>query len=314
MKTPALKLIAVVLSAGIAGWALPGYTEEAPVIDDSANYALSQSQDEAFMPEKPVKQVEQDDSDWQQPLAQTQPNEKYAETQQESDDNVLLSRLHALEQEVQQLRGQLEVQAHDFKLLQQQQLAFYKDLDSRLSKGSSAEANTNKQAAFSLDDAQGATSQKELQSNSLAKPQAKAPTKTSTKLVSTNPADEQLSYVAAYELVKTRQFDKAQTAMEQFIQDYPSSQFAPNAHYWLGELYMLKRQFLFASREFSQVIKQFPKSTKVAASQLKLAYAYVDMGNIVEAKQQLQQVIQQYPDTSTAQLAKRKLSQLNGNG
>lgn len=313
MKTPALKLIAVVLSAGIAGWSLPGYAEEAPVIDDSANYALSQSQDEAFMPEKPVKQVEQDDSDWQQPLAQTQPNEKYAETQQAGDDNVLLSRLHALEQEVQQLRGQLEVQAHDFKLLQQQQLAFYKDLDSRLSKGPSEQANTNKQTAFSLDDAQGAISQKETQSNQL-KPQAKAPVKASPKLVSTNPADEQLSYVAAYELVKTRQFDKAQTAMEQFIQDYPSSQFAPNAHYWLGELYMLKRQFLFASREFSQVVKQFPKSTKVAASQLKLAYAYVDMGNIGEAKQQLQQVIQQYPDTSTAQLAKRKLSQLNGNG
>ena len=53
-----------------------------------------------------------------------------------NDNAKLIDKIQSLQQEVQELRGQLEVQAHDLKLLQQQQVAFYKDLDARLGSGS----------------------------------------------------------------------------------------------------------------------------------------------------------------------------------
>lgn len=50
---------------------------------------------------------------------------------------MLLSRLEAAQQEIQQLQGKIEVQAHDLKLLHEQQRAFYEDLDKRLTQISS---------------------------------------------------------------------------------------------------------------------------------------------------------------------------------
>jgi len=114
-----------------------------------------------------------------------------------------------------------------------------------------------------------------------------------------------------YEMIKNKQFDQAMTAMQSFVDDYPQSHYAANAHYWLGELYLLKRQFLFASKEFQQVLKDYPRSTKVAASMLKLGYAYAEMGNKPQAKKQFELVIQQFPDSSTAQLAKNKLTEIS---
>lgn len=281
---------------------------EAPVVDDSANYAENYAQDEPFIAGKPVKQVEQDSQEWQQPISQgNQDNEV-------SDDAGLLAKFNAMQQEIQQLRGQLEVQAHDLKLLQQQQLAFYKDLDSRLSSKSAEIGSSNRQAALSLDDNDKNTEEKPAnnESSQVNSVGAGAKQEVSTKKLRGNPADEQLSYVAAFQLIKKKEFDQALEAMQAFVENYPQSQYAPNAHYWSGELYLLKHQFLFASREFTTVLKQFPRSTKVAASTLKLGYAYADMGNLAAAKRELNQVIQHYPDTSTAQLAKQKLIQLSG--
>ena len=36
-----------------------------------------------------------------------------------------------------------------------------------------------------------------------------------------------------------RQFEKAITSFNQFLQQYPDGQYAANAHYWLGELYLV---------------------------------------------------------------------------
>ncbi len=43
-----------------------------------------------------------------------------------------MNKIQGLQQDIQELRGQLEIQTHDLKSLQQQQLAFYKDLDTRM--------------------------------------------------------------------------------------------------------------------------------------------------------------------------------------
>ncbi len=46
----------------------------------------------------------------------------------------LINKIEAMEQEILQLRGQLEVQSHQLKLLSDQQKTYYKDLDARVSK------------------------------------------------------------------------------------------------------------------------------------------------------------------------------------
>lgn len=201
----------------------------------------------------------------------------------------LINKIQAMQQELQELRGQVEVQAHDLKMLKEQQLAFYRDLDSRLGNKKLAEAN------------------KDSDKVSQTKQQTK-----SAKSVSSNPADEQISYLRAYELVKNRQFTDAITAMEDFLQEYPQSGYSANAEYWLGELYLSTKNPDKAIKHFEVVLQKFPSSSKTSASMFKLGVALLEMGDTEQAKKRLQQVISNYPDTNTARLAKDKLKTLNG--
>ena len=126
----------------------------------------------------------------------------------------------------------------------------------------------------------------------------------------TNPADEQISYLAAYELVKNKKFDEALIAMQTFVTQHPQGGYTANAQYWLGELYMVKKNYPEAIEHFEVVLQQFPSSSKSAASLLKIGYALAASGKKQDAIIRLQQVVKNYPDTNTAQLAKTKLGSL----
>ncbi|CAM2799911.1 outer membrane protein [Legionella steigerwaltii] len=304
---------------------------EAPVIDDSENFAISEEQ-QAY--EAPVgsKYGEPQIESRQFDVAR---NENYTIDNSQADDepalakddqannsnnNItdnakLIDKIQSLQQEVQELRGQLEVQAHDLKLLQQQQVAFYKDLDARLSGTSSAKLAPNKTSANkpALDLSVGSkeptpktvTPVSNIQTSKSAS--APVPVPAVSTASRANPADEQISYLAAYELVKNKQYDDAVSAMNVFVQKYPRGGYTANAQYWLGELYLVKKDYPKAIDHFNVVLQQFPTSSKSAASMLKTGYAYAAQGNKQEAQKFLQQVVRAYPGTPTAQLANSKL-------
>jgi tol-pal system protein YbgF len=221
-----------------------------------------------------------------------------------NDNAKLMDKVQSLQQEIQELRGQLEVQAHDLKLLQQQQVAFYKDLDARIGGATAVSAKTSSgKPAMDL-----SLGSKESTAQPSVAKAATTPAPVPVIPVSrVNPADEQISYLAAYELVKNKRYDDATNAMNTFVQKYPKGGYTANAQYWLGELYLLKKDYGKSVEHFDVVLQQFPTSSKSAASMLKVGYAYVAMGNKPEAKKFLQQVVRAYPGTPTAQLADSKL-------
>ncbi len=296
---------------------------EAPVVDDSDNFAMMdgrQAHDAAVADSRyyddPPMDVAQ--NDYPSDAYQGDDGPALAKDDQTSgpsgsnvaDSASLIEKIQALQKEVQELRGQLEIQAHDLKLLQQQQVAFYKDLDSRLSGGAStsAKAVTDKPAmdlsVGSKEPAPGASAP--AKSNPVAKTASTAEPVV-TPVSRANPADEQISYLAAYELIKNKRYDDALASMNTFVQKYPRGGYTANAQYWLGELYLVKKDYAKAIEHFDTVLKQFPTSSKSAASMLKVGYAYAEMGNKPEAQKYLQQVVRAYPNTPTAQLANSKL-------
>ncbi|WP_133127508.1 tol-pal system protein YbgF [Legionella nagasakiensis] len=270
---------------------------EVPIVDDSENFTLLEEEQEVM--EQPLAKPQADFSEpEEEPALAYEP-----EAASNHDNAILLDKLQNLQQEVQELRGQLEVQAHDLKLLQEQQLAFYKDLDARLHNGA---AQTAKNDVIIDKPALKQKPEAITSTPTLSKPRASMTNKT----IHTNPADEQISYLAAYELVKNKKYDEAMTAMQTYAQQYPQSGYTANAQYWLGELYMLKKNYPQAIEHFEAVLQQFPSSSKSAASLLKIGYALAASGKNNEARQRLQQVVKNYPDTSTAQLATAKLQSL----
>ncbi|HHF7345575.1 TPA: tol-pal system protein YbgF [Legionella feeleii] len=287
---------------------------EAPVVDDSENFAILDEQQAAI--EQPVAKAQLENIDNEEEVALAKDN------RDSNDDNAgLLDKVQGLQQEIQELRGQLEVQAHDLKLLQQQQLAFYKDLDARLRNngsvkpGQSAQAEQPNQPTELSLGSQVATppnnvSETPIKATQQEKPGSKIAVTPSATPARTNPADEQISYLAAYDLVKNKRFDEALTAMQAFATQYPQGGYTANAHYWLGELYMVKNNYPKAIEHFEIVLQQFPSSSKAAASTLKIGYALAASGKTDDARVRLQQVLKNYPDTPTAQLAMKKLELL----
>jgi len=310
-----------ILMLPLLGWS------EAPVVDDSDNFAII---DEQQANDSPVVDSKYDESQNENAQTYRAKNNNYSVDNSQGDDGPplakddqasasdnaiadnakLIDKIQSLQQEVQELRGQLEVQAHDLKLLQQQQIAFYKDLDARLGNTAAKSAQTPAPTDISLGSRISVP-----QVNALtAEPKITKPAPITAPAIAVsrvNPADEQIGYMAAYELVKNKRYDDALKAMSVFVQKYPNGGYTANAQYWLGELYLVKKDYSKAIEHFDLVLQQFPSSSKSAACLLKSGYAYAAKGDKQEAKKRLQQVIKNYPDTPTAQLANSKLQAIN---
>jgi tol-pal system protein YbgF len=291
----------------------------APVVDESENFALFDEQLAAAEQPAPLIQAnlqtedanlwdtedsDQDDNDNGDDDDDDNLNATHnhvalahedASNNQPQDASNLFNKLQSMQQELSELRGQLEVQTHALQTLKQQQLDFYKDLDTRL------RDNTNTAATTTSAPSQDYTNNTKNTLDTL-------PTNTAPR---GNPADEQVNYLAAYELVKDKEFDKGLMAMKSFIQHYPRGGYTANAHYWLGELYMIKKSFPDAIQQFETVLNSFPNSSKASASSLKLGYALEASGQKDAARQRLKNVIRDYPDTHAAQLATSKLETLS---
>lgn len=305
MIKPPRFMIAMGISLLIPCYALAA----APVVDESENFAIldrNEAADEQPLARENHTQNERrhravnDAIDMEyndeQPIAQ----DTSAHNKRNQNNASLLNRIQSLEQEVQELRGQLEIQSHELSLLKEQQLTFYKDLDARI-RGTAplpkanAEKNPPIQTAPSIP---------------LNEAQKVVPITNITPTAGNNPAEEQIRYLAAYDLVKSKRYPEAIKAMQSFADQYPKGGYTANAHYWLGELYMTQKNYPQSIQHFDTVLQQFPSSNKSAPSLLKSAYALAASGKKQEAIARLQQVIKNYPDTKTAQLAEQKLKTL----
>lgn len=124
--------------------------------------------------------------------------------------------------------------------------------------------------------------------------------------------NEASAYEVAVNLIlKEKRYDDAVPAFQSFLASYPTSSYAPNAHYWLGQLLFNNQDWEGASEQFQSVITNYPDSAKRADALLKLGLVEQRRGNIARAQQLFQQVITEYPNSSSRKLAEARLTSTN---
>jgi tol-pal system protein YbgF len=194
-----------------------------------------------------------------------------------------LTKFEKMQQEIQQLHGQIEVQDHDLSQLKEQVRNFYQDLDQRLSKIKPASVQSERNAIQESAPlvGKGITKSTELQ-----------------------------AYEVAFNFLNQKNYEKAIKGFQEFIQNYPASDYAVNAHYWLGEIYYLKKKADQANKEFQIIITNYPDSLKVADAMLKVALIAMDAGNYAKAKQNLVKVQKQFPGSTAAKIATLRLKEI----
>ena len=203
--------------------------------------------------------------------------------------------IQSLREEISTLREHIEQQEYDLESMKQRQRNLYLDMDRRI----------NNVEAGSRNVAKGAT------------PVPPPNTKNSTMVIPAVVAgdnDGQEAYTKAFALLKEGQYEQSIKAFEAFKVNYPSSKYADNAQYWLGEANYVSRDYKKALTEFQQLIAQYPNSSKNSGAHLKIGYVYFELKNWSAASEALQKVITLYPDTTVAKKAKERLQRMKREG
>lgn len=193
--------------------------------------------------------------------------------------------LDTMQGEIDQLRGAVEVNTNELQKVLERQRELYLEIDKRV--------EALKQAS----------------------PPAQTPvtTTTTTPSVSSVPSAPAEGENEAYEnavnlILKSREYDKAIPAFQSFISRFPNSEFADNAHYWLGQLLFNKQQWEDSRQQFTEVVSRFTSSSKRPDAILKLGVIAERLGDMPEARRLFEQVISEYPQSSASQLASARLS------
>jgi len=196
----------------------------------------------------------------------------------------LFYQLQVLQQEIQDLRGQVEEQTYLVKRLQRDQKEQYLDLDRRV-----VAVTTNQPAP--------------------------GPSSTPTEQVRSQPGGTNLTerqvYTQAFEAMKARQFDESMVGFQNLIVKFPNGQYTPNAYYWMGELHLVaKTNPELARQSFMQVVSLYPDHQKAPDALYKLGVVYHNLGDVPSAKKFLQRVQNEHPDSAAAGLAAKYAAEL----
>lgn len=204
----------------------------------------------------------------------------------------LLQQVTQLQDEVSELRGVTEEHAYQLEQLLTRQRELYQEIDRRLANQPAASTSTSTQVDTSTVDtsASGASSSGSNYSDNLS---------------------ENDAYDRAIKLVlEDKRYEQATVAFQEFIERFPESSYAPNAHYWLGQLLFSAGEYGDAEEQFLIVVDRYEDSNKRADCMLKLGSIARQQDRNEDAKRYFNDVLNNYPDSTEATLAKQRLAEL----
>ncbi len=194
------------------------------------------------------------------------------------------SQLDDLQTQVNELRGVTELHTHQLSQVLERQRELYQELDRRVREALQPASQVSNTTVVN----------------------APAVTKNYSDDLTENEAyDKALNLV-----LKDKRYEEAIPEFRSFNKAYPQSTYAPNSHYWLGQLLFNKGKLAEADQEFTIVVEQFQDSSKRPDALLKLAMVAQQQKNENKAKQLYSQLLSEYPDSTSAQLAKPRLDKL----
>jgi tol-pal system protein YbgF len=191
--------------------------------------------------------------------------------------------LDVMQNEVNELRGAIEVQNHQLEKILERQRELYLEIDTRI-EAVKAQPLT---LVAGVNNAIPSTVEAPLSEN------------------------ENEAYDKAVNLIlKDRLYEQAIPEFQTFLQNFPNSSYVPNAHYWLGQLLFNKQDWAGAAIQFQSLITAYPDSSKRADALLKLGITEMERANGARAKQLWEQVLTEFPESSSAKLADKRLKGL----
>lgn len=186
------------------------------------------------------------------------------------------SEIGALREQVSQLEGRLEVNEH------QTQEALEEAKKARLA---AAQGVASAPASHGTDD-----------------PTAGLPPEASA-------SEEVRSYRAAYDAWRTDDHQQCIDRFGEFLQSFPTSQYADDASFWRADCYFKQGDLKAAILRFDDVATRYPKSDKASEALYRQGEALLKLGpNFGKAAEKaFDRVVKEYPDSRRAEDARQQL-------
>ena len=219
----------------------------------------------------------------------------------------VLTRLQDIQEEVREMRGEMEVQSHAIESLRQRQRDLYLDVDRRLRR-----VETGSQTTQPVAPVQPVAPSVGSETPVTTTSQPTAPTAPPATTV--DPAQEQAAYQLAFNLLKEGRYQRSIGQFQEFLSRYPTGSYADNAQYWLGEANYVTRNFTQAIEEFRKVLNGFPDSPKTPDAMLKIGYAHYELQQWAEARNILAEIGQRFPQSTASRLAEKRLQRMKSEG
>lgn len=207
--------------------------------------------------------------------------------------------LEMMQAEVRNLRGEVELQAHNMEQLQNRQRELYLDIDRRLRQ---------------LEVGGGPSATSAPPPVTTATPPVTATRSAAPSRGAIDPARERADYEEALNMLREGRYQQATAAYQKFLGNYPGSSYADNAQYWLAESAYVTREFDTALTQFQQVISAYPDSGKIPDARLKIGYILYEKSDWPGARHELETVAREFPDTTAARLAQDRLDRMRKEG
>lgn len=123
-------------------------------------------------------------------------------------------------------------------------------------------------------------------------------------------SDPKALYDASYNDYLKGNHDLAIRGFQQYLDEYPGTDLADNATYWIGESYYRQRRFRQAIEQFDEVLARYGRSDKTAGALLKKGYSHLELGERTPGISELQKVLRQFPTSDEANLARGRLREI----
>jgi len=237
----------------------------------------------------------------------------------------LYAQVETLGLELGKLNGQIEMLSNDNTLLQKRQRDFYIDLDNRLreieqpNKRAPSSSTPPKNSPHSMATPPSKEPAAASQAAAAIMPEAAATEETvaavqpdsgsllASELVPPSPVEND-AYKEAFNFFKNGDYVSAIGQFENFLENYPQSNLAPGAAYWIGNARYALRDYQMAIDAQRKLISKYPDSLKASDALLNIASSQYEMGDSKASKHTLEDLVAKYPQSEAAKKAKQRLA------
>jgi len=104
---------------------------------------------------------------------------------------------------------------------------------------------------------------------------------------------------------------KGREVLSAFVSKYPGHKLVPNALYWKGEAFFAEKDYENAILAFQDVVDKYPSGDKAPDAMYKQGLSFLALKDKKNARILLELVSSKYPKSKAAEMAKKKLSEIN---